>query len=239
MKKTLSIILLLSFAVMASFAQDSIKVEKKDVKMKFKILQLDRVSLALGTNGISTEVSHQIGESGLINLQASYLFYQSDFIQGWGLFKVTTKPNINSPILGLSYDWFPLQKSGIKWLNAVKLKGAVQYAFNPIYKFNSTLADDVTWGKTTFTKEQIGSIETTIRGQKIQPYLAAGFDQFFKSNKIGFGLDLGAMYQGNPKVTMIATNMLVTTASQANIIENNIKGYRFIPYAAIKLNLHL
>jgi hypothetical protein len=143
-------------------------------------------------------------------------------------------------IVGAGYEYFPFLDSGRSpLLEALKLKGGLQYVFNPTYRFTSVLAEDVKWGNTTFTREEVGTMYTTITTNKLQPFVAAGYDQFFQDKKFSFGAELGTVYQGQPKVKMVGTNMLEPSASQASIVQNNVKGYQFFPYLQLQFHWHL
>ncbi|MBI4501907.1 MAG: hypothetical protein HY700_12205 [Gemmatimonadetes bacterium] len=66
-----------------------------------------------------------------------------------------------------------------------------------------------TIGGTTYTASQIGTITGKIDFAKVAPY--AGLD-FVMGGKVGILLELGAMFQGTPKVSYTATTTLTGAA---------------------------
>ena len=216
-------------------AQDSTRTSS------FFTENVHRVSASLGTNGISAEASRQIGANRLVNLSAGYRFYQFDFTQDWKKRRVTTSPDISTAIVGVSYDWFPFLEHKSPLVQALKLKAGLQYVFNPVYRFESQLDEEVKWGEVVFTPEEVGTMHTKMTTNKLQPFLAAGYDQFFQEKKYSFGADLGFLYQGKPKVDMEANNMLEpsATAEQEAIVEKNMKSYQLFPYVALKFSVRL
>lgn len=163
--------------------------------------------------------------------------------QNWGRYPMKMETNISSFMGGVNYQWFPFVscahevKSG--FLKSLKLKTGFWYVGNPVYEFNASLANPVTWGSITFTTEEVGSIATTITTNKIQPYLGLGFDRFYVGRRTNIVLEGGLLYQGKPDVTMVATNMLEQSSELGPIFQNNLGDYQFIPFLQLQLQFRL
>lgn len=208
------------------------------IKTSFFRQHVQRASAMLGTNGISLEATKQVRKDALVNLSLGYRSYQADFRQDWAKKDVTTSPDVSTAILGASYDWFPFNDHAKMkpFFKALKVKGGLQYVFNPVYTFTSNLSEDVKWGQMTFTQEEVGTMYTTVKTNKLQPFAAAGYDQFFSGKQWSFGADLGWVYQGKPDVTMEATNMLEPSESQAEVMEENLKTWQFLPFVHLRVS---
>lgn len=163
--------------------------------------------------------------------------------QNWGKYLMNMETNIGSPMGGLNYQWFPFVSSSREvqrnFLKSLKFKAGAWYIDKPVYKFDASLADPVSWGSITFTTEEVGSVVTTITTQKIQPYLGLGYDRFYVGKRFNFVLEGGILYQGKPQVTMTANNMLEQSATLAPILQNNLGDFQFIPFLQLQLQIRL
>jgi hypothetical protein len=67
----------------------------------------------------------------------------------------------------------------------------------------------VTIGGTTYTSSQVDTIHATIAFKKVAPFLGLALAS---GGRVGFVFELGAMMQGSPKLTYVATTTLTGTA---------------------------
>jgi hypothetical protein len=163
--------------------------------------------------------------------------------QNWGKYAMNMETNISSGMGGVNYQWFPFVacsrevKSNL--LKSLKLKTGFWYVGNPVYQFNASLANPVSWGSITFTTEEVGSVATTITTHPIQPYLGLGYDRFYVGKRTNIVLEGGFLYQGKPQVAMTANNMLSQSSELAPIFQNNLGDYQFIPFLQLQLQIRL
>lgn len=195
---------------------------------------------------IGIEGSTEIKERQRVNFGIAYRFFAQSIGQKWGTVAISTTSNIQTCKLSASYDYFPFRanfdssknRSFFKKLtteikNSLKIRVGAQYIIAPTYQFTSVAKDSVSWGTLKFSQEQIGKVVTTVSSNKFQPLIALGIDRIYCGSKISVGGNFGVLYQGQPKVAMTATNMLAETASQAHIVESNIKPYQFLPFGEL------
>jgi len=86
-------------------------------------------------------------------------------------------------------------------LGPVHFNGGVIRNGNEL-KLTATPTGSVTLGSTTYTSGQVGTITGTVGFKKAAPYL--GMD-FVMGGRVAFLLQLGAMFQGSPRITYTAT----------------------------------
>jgi hypothetical protein len=204
-------------------------------------------SLFVYDYGISVSKSLSLGHR--LRLEGNYRTSGPMFEQNWGRYAMNMKTQIGSPMGGISYEWFPfvsnlsyIHNRYFKYANfwqSIKLKAGFWYIQDPVYHFDASLVDPVTWGSITFNPEEIGSVTTTISTQQVQPYLGIGYDRFYTGKKTTISLEGGVLYQGKPQVGMTATNMLELTATQAPILQNNLGDYQIIPFVQLVLQIRL
>jgi hypothetical protein len=86
-----------------------------------------------------------------------------------------------------------------------------------------------------YTSDELGNALTTTDFTKVAPYLGVGLFNPLASDRFGFTMDIGGIYQSAPTVTMTATKLMEPTASQADIIQENLKWFKFYPVVTLGL----
>ncbi|MBS1492701.1 MAG: hypothetical protein JST55_04290 [Bacteroidetes bacterium] len=100
---------------------------------------------------------------------------------------------------------------------------------------------DMTPGQTyvvngkTYNKDNLGKVNSYTDFTKVNPYLGIGLCNPLNYKKFGFTMDIGTVYQFEPQVTMTATGLISPTASQANIVQDNIKWFKVYPVVTLGL----
>lgn len=93
-------------------------------------------------------------------------------------------------------------------------------------------------GNVQVTPEQIGNVKITITPNQLCPYLGIGIGKPLDRNHlVSFFFDVGAVYQGSPKVGLQAEGMLHPTASeeQTEIMNNNLESMVVYPMISLRL----
>lgn len=183
------------------------------------------------------QASRSIAAGHRLRFEGSYRTSASNLEINWGSIPMNLKANIGSVLLGANYDWFPFVASCTHggFLKSLKVIGGVWYVDKPEYFFNAYLQDPLVWGDLTFGAEEIGAVATTIKTNKVQPFLGLGYDEFYRGEHISFSINGGLLYHGKPEVTMVATNMLKPTEENAARLEQNLSGYQFTPLLQLLL----
>jgi hypothetical protein len=194
------------------------------------------------------QVTKSIALGHRIRIEGTYRT-SSDFVQPWGSTFMNMKTDINTPIGGISYEWFPFVRAGAKavsiwkfkpnFFHSLKIKAGAWYVQDPIYRIEATLVDPVKWGNTVFTNEEIGSVKLTVATEKIQPFLGLGYDRFYVGKRTNISLEGGLLYQGKPQVVMIASNVVELTSIRAPVLQSNMSNFSIIPFAQILLQIRL
>lgn len=186
---------------------------------------------------LGLQVSRSIFVGQRLRFEAGYRTSASSLEINWGPIPMNMKANIGSIVLGANYDWFPFVASGAHgpFLKSLKVIGGVYYTNRPKYNFDASLQDPLSWGDLTFTQEELGSVATNIRTNKVQPFLGLGYDEFYRGERLNFGINAGVLYHGRPQVTMYGTSMLKPTEENAARLEQNLARYQFAPLLQLLL----
>jgi hypothetical protein len=109
--------------------------------------------------------------------------------------KYNFKGNLKSS--GFLIDYHP-------WQNAIRLTGGLYSHKSAITGVVRPTSGDIVLGDRKYKSMQIGSIDTKIDFNKVNPYMGFGFSSASKSGW-HFMADIGAMYIGTPKAKLKAT----------------------------------
>ncbi len=143
------------------------------------------------------------------------------------------KFDLNLKSISFLVDWHPF-KSGFR------VSTGALYNGNTI-KGDAKSADEYEIGDTTFTAAQIGDLETEIDFNTFAPYLGIGWDTSFgKNNAFGFIIELGAAYQGTPKVDFEVNGtfknnalLLSELSKEEDNLQDELNNFKYYPVASI------
>lgn len=190
------------------------------------------LAIKASSMGFGAEVVKSFNEKINLRLGGSYFKqkYSYTFAEGFDT-KALNYTTVGS--VTLIADWH-----FIDWMH---LSGGVLYNFTEL-EIESKISEAHKIGDIYVTPETIGSIYYRLNPNEICPYLGLGFGRTISKNKIvSFNFDLGAVYQGSPKVTLRATGMVSPTANeeQREILEDNVKEYKFFPFISFQLSFRI
>ena len=193
-------------------------------------------SLTIGTNGPGASISIPVSSNLNVRVAGNYFSYpwetETDFEgDGNSSTRVAFETDAKLQFVGGLLDWHPGAGSFRLTAGAFHngLAGNGNLHFVEPYTVNGR----------TYTPEEIGELDIAIDfDSKIAPYVGLGFGNAINS-RIGFAMDLGAMYVGSPAVTMSGDGMLEPTAQEASQIEENLNWVKVYPVFSIGLSARL
>ena len=237
--KTFSISLLFVF-LFSSF----VAVSQSDTLQEFKYGKKNHtgfgIAVKAGTLGIGLEIVKAFNFP--LNLRLGGSFFKDN--RDISVYVSDNAKTVNHLTLGsisLLADW--------------QLGGAFHITAGAFYNFSEETID-VTSNESAYvddielTPETLGTVSTNIKLSKVNPYFGIGFGRSIsKKSLVGFGIDLGAMYIGKPKVYLTASGMAEPTAepyptedgmtSNQEVIEGNIENFIFYPYINFQLSFRI
>jgi hypothetical protein len=139
----------------------------------------------------------------------------------------------NAPIL---FDWFPSATGSFRFTGGVIANGN---RFSVESRPNSFGFLDL--NNRTYSSSQVPSVTGTVKFNSAAPYLGVGWgNPVREGTNWGYLVDLGVAYQGRAKASLTATCGAVSAALCAQIIadanaeatqlQNELRGYRWIPF---------
>ena len=123
--------------------------------------------------------------------------------------------------------------------NAFRLSAGLGIFSGNQIKVTATILDSIEFGQIKFTSDDIGSLGLNWVLNTVNPYVGLGFGRAAPKNRIGCGLDLGAYYIGPPKPEILATGMVKRTSEQSATLQENLKGFQWLPVLSFRLAVAL
>jgi hypothetical protein len=114
----------------------------------------------------------------------------------------------------------------------------VFYTHNNL-RFKASLAQPIYFNEVLLTPEEIGVVNGEINWKKVGGYLGFGIGRTVPNKQFGYGFDLGCYYIGKPELELNATEKLAPSNNQEDKIEENMSGYRILPYANFRISYKL
>jgi len=181
------------------------------------------ISLKASTLGISIEGIRSFGEQ--FNARVGISYFSLNVTGGGGSNDFVYNGKLKPFTFSALADWFPFS-------SFYRVTGGI---FIDLNKMDLTLssATSHTVGNTTYTPEILGNVIAKLTFNKITPYLGIGIGNRNNQQGFAFSLDIGAIYQGAPKVDLSANGLLEPSAEQGPQIEDNIKWFQFYPVLAV------
>jgi len=187
---------------------------------------LYNANLKIGTLGIGVDISRAINPNLAIRLNlVNYFKYNKKKKIG----EINYDAHLKLLSAGLLLDYFPSDTS------TFRITAGAYYNKNKLYgTAKPTLTKSITIGGTTYNATKVVSVDTSITFKKFAPYIGIGWGN--KPSKSGwqFSLDIGAMYQGSPRIYAKATPAAGMTPAQIATLNTNVEKERVKIYKDVK-----
>ncbi|MBB3699275.1 hypothetical protein KMW28_25855 [Flammeovirga yaeyamensis] len=218
------LLLLLSFlfVLLNSYGQDYSKTNKF------------AIGVSGGSNGLGIDVSRNLNEHFNGSLSFNYLkidnfsqvvTYDSQSLKGTA--------NVDMRNIDLRIEYLPFKGSGFK------IVAGLAYMFSNSVQLISSYTEPITLGVRTLTPDDIGEIRFESEWNQLSPYLGIGLGRAVPKKRIGFGLDMGTYYLGNPNIKFYGTELFTDMSSQEQKMESNMKDYTWFPLLRLRLSVRL
>ncbi|RYD57144.1 MAG: hypothetical protein EOP56_10105 [Sphingobacteriales bacterium] len=95
------------------------------------------------------------------------------------------------------------------------------------------------YGKIELTPEHIGTLHGNANWKGIAPYIGIGLFNSIPSRKFNVNADLGTFYLSRPTITLHGTNLLKGNEANEDQLNENMKGYRWLPQLQLNFNYRI
>ncbi|MBU1237047.1 MAG: hypothetical protein KJ634_02750 [Gammaproteobacteria bacterium] len=182
----------------------------------------------VGTLGFGLDLNLQLTDSAVLRFGGSGYDWSGDTTDDGIRYDATFRTSTAS-VIG---DFFPIQDS------TFRLSLGLFYNGN---KLDMNAKPDGTSGTYeigdhTYTATEVGELKGTLTFNKTAPYIGVGWgNAFAKPNGWGFMLDIGALYQGQPKLKLESSLCNSVPGCPADLAieqdnaEKDLRKYRWYP----------
>lgn len=125
-------------------------------------------------------------------------------------------------------DWHP-------FAGTFRLSAGVMFNNNAL-RLTATPTSPQDIGGTTYTPAQIGTLSGDVTFKKNVPYAGLGWGNAARHGRLGFNFEIGALFQGSPKVSLTASGGAVSQsdlASEAQSAEADLGSFKVYPVIAL------
>lgn len=204
----------------------SSQVQKPPFKSSFNIQAM------AGSQGIGLDLKLGISPKSSLRLGSSFMsIKRNNFFEIDGF---DTENNLDANFNNIHFlmDYAPFKT------NKFQLVFGAGYLYQP--KANVLLMPNsknpYTVGNYQLNANEIGELSMGVKWKSFAPYFGLGFFQPFPKKKFNVNLDLGTYFLGSPKTTVTGTKMLQNNAAMEPILNENLKGYKFLPVIQMNFN---
>jgi hypothetical protein len=178
----------------------------------------------VGTLGIGADISRSIVPRVLnFRTGASFFSYSTDFDEE----NITYNAELKLGAIPIALDVFPFK-------NWFRLGGGVLINLNEVTGTAKAASGTVEIGDVHYTLTDLGQVNGKVKFNRAAPYFGLGFNNpIKKKGHLGFFVDLGMMYHGNPIASITTTKTV--PGLQQNIdrqisdTNNDIKDFKIFP----------
>lgn len=178
--------------------------------------------------GITDNFSARIGYNDSYNSSYTYNSTKSSVNYDFSL-----EPRTVS-VLG---DWYPFE-------GGFRTSGGLMYNDNQVGLKGFPTGGNYLIGSNTYSSVEISNLQGTVTFANFAPYIGIGWGNPVQKDK-GWGLvmDIGALYQGSPKVNLTATcnvgscnTLPADLAAESSSLESDLSHYKWWPVASIGIS---
>ncbi len=182
------------------------------------------IAAKVGTLGLGVEATTNIVPLfANVRLQGNGFNYNTTITDT----NVTYDAKLKLASVGLLADIYP-------FAGKFRVTGGAYYNGNKL-TMNARPLGNVVIGGTTYTNP---TVATTIDFNKFAPYAGIGWgDAISSGSPIGFSFELGMMYMGKPKTSIVAPGVSAADiAAEKSKLDSSLKNMQFYPVASIGVN---
>lgn len=123
----------------------------------------------------------------------------------------------------------------------VRIQAGLALAVDNKIEVKGRYSDTFFFNDFPVTPDRLGDMTITYTSNKILPYLGLGFGQSVPEKLLSLSLEVGAYYRGQPKITIVGTELFEPNNTNANaeVISENASKYKIHPVMALRLGVRL
>lgn len=197
------------------------------------------IGVHAGTTGFGLHLAKSLGKKIGARLGASFMPFKTSIKGIYSRRNTESDLNAKANNVSLMFDYTPFAtKAGFFRSFNVQLGGA--YFFRLDGTIDTRLADPYRYGDLVVAPQDLGTITTNVDWKEtVNPYVGFGWNDVVIDKNFSIQVDLGCFYLSEPTVSMQATGFLVDNVSNRDLIEDNLKNYRYLPRLEVGISYQI
>jgi len=220
-----------------STATDALELTEVSDSLK---IRKNAIGLNAGLQGFGIDYARRLGNHFQARVRYQALNYSlEDYEYEVSGQNVLVDADIKFGNLGLIVDYYPFKNSSFKLMagGSIFMDNSIDAAV--LVSDSLFFGDDGDGdgqGDFVFTPDDIGQVNGGIGWGEFAPYLGLGFGRAVPKNAVGFAIEFGAFYMGEPDVNLTATGMLEDTSEEEAELESNLSELQWLPQVNFRLS---
>jgi len=185
------------------------------------------IGVKAGTLGYGVEGTFALSER--VNLRAGLNDYSLSYDESEGGILYNGKLELGT--VAVLFDWHP-------FAGTFRLSAGLMKNDNAI-KLTATPTTNQTIGGNPYTPAEIGTLSGDVSFKSTAPYLGIGWGNASRNGRFGGSFEIGAMFQGSPKVSLSASGGAVSQVdltSEAQEAQADLDDFKIYPVISLGLS---
>lgn len=192
-----------------------------------------------GTQGLGVSATVPVSNAFSVETAVSFLPFNRRVSMTYNSYKTRSYASARFSNVHMVLDWSPFHASG-NALRHIVASAGIGYFFEANGYINTRLADKYYYGEIAVAPDHVGVLTTKLSWDRsVAPYLGAGFRHFELIPRFGMGITFGSYFLRKPDVSIVGTRLLEGNESNAPIVQENIKNYRFLPVLQLNFSYQI
>lgn len=192
------------------------------------------IGLNLATNGVGLQFAQNIGDAKMLAVRVGGMYMPlklTNYEYNFDGTKLIINGDIKLGSIQALVDFHPFK-------NAIKITGGLAYMLSDI-NATAKVKDSVSQGDIMISPDEVGQIDVGIKVGPICPYVGIGFGRAVPKTRFSFNFEIGGYYITKPQVSFKASGMLEPTSSQEIVLQDNMKGFTWLPMMNFGFNFRI
>lgn len=226
MRKPLLLFFLLFVIVTNAIAQN--------VLLPGSVTNPKSLHINVGTQGVGAEFGYGVSQKAALRLGVNFIPVSANNAFDVSGFNSTSKFSASFSNIHLLADYSPFKNA-----LGFRVVGGASYFMNANGNLQLQPSDNYKYGDIVLNKDDAGKLNMNVNWKGVAPYLGIGLFRAFPYRAFNVNLDIGSYYLSRPDAYITGTGILEGNSSQSAQLQQNFKGYRFLPVVQVNFNFKL
>ena len=187
------------------------------------------VSIHAGTQGFGATATLAVTRKLSLEAGMSFLPVNRRVFRVYNSYNTVSDASARFSNAHILINWLPFAAAS-NIMQHFAANAGIGYFFKADGHIDTRLKDEYYYGEIAIEPHNVGTLTTTASWKgAVAPYLGVGLQHIDIVPRLGIGVTVGSYYLRSPDITIAGTSLLEGNESNASIVQENVKSYRFLP----------